>query len=289
MASSGCLSAVIGLAALAVTGCNSDAPSQSPPAGASDAHGQPQRAGVWVLGDGGSRNTAARKLARMIRRARPDLFIYLGDVYPSGRAVDFRQAYAPLYGRLKRRTLATPGNHDWPNARRGYLPYWHHALGRPLPSYYATRAGGWRILSLNSELLGRAMRRQVRWLRRQVAAPGSCRLAFWHRPRFSAGLHGDARDLDPLWRAAEGRVALVLSGHDHDMQQFKPQGGTTQLVSGAGGDSRYRLHRDPRLVFGNSSREGALRLSLQPGRASFAFVASGRVLHRGRVSCRPAS
>jgi acid phosphatase type 7 len=241
------------------------------------------------VGDGAVDTGGARKVARLVRRNRPDLLLYLGDVYPSGRAVDFRRVYDPLYGRLARRTLATPGNHDWPGARRGYLPYWRQVLGRPIRSYYAADAGGWRVLSLNSELRGRSMRRQVRWLRRELSGGGSCRLAFWHTPRFSAGPHGDARRLGPLWRAAEGRVALVLNGHDHDMQQLMPNGGTTEIVSGAGGNGRYPLRPDPRLAFGNASRYGALKLVLRPGRASFAFVAPGRVLHRGRVRCRPRS
>jgi acid phosphatase type 7 len=271
--------AVAGLAALALAGCASDTPPRRTP-----------RAEVWAVGDAAAQTRPARRVARLVRRSGPDLLLYLGDVYPSGRAVDFRRAYDPLYGALARHTLPTPGNHDWPNARQGYLPYWRHVLGHPIRSYYAAQAGGWRILSLNSELGGRAMRRQVRWLRRRVSGPGRCRLAFWHSPRFSAGRHGDAKRLDPLWRAVRGRVALVLSGHDHDMQQLVPRSGTTELVSGSGGERLYPLHDDPRLVFGTASRYGALKLVLRPGRASFAFVsARGRVLHRGAVGCRSAT
>ena len=271
------LAALVGLAALALAGCASASPAP-----------RTSRAEVWAVGDAAAQTRPARTVARLVRRGGPDLLLYLGDVYPSGRAVDFRRAYDPLYGALARRTLPTPGNHDWPNARQGYLPYWRHARGHPIRSYYAAEAGGWQILSLNSELRRRAMRRQVRWLRRRVSGPRRCRLAFWHSPRFSAGLHGDAKRLDPLWRAVRGRVALVLSGHDHDMEQLEPRGGTTELVSGSGGASRYPLHPDPRLVFWNASRYGALRLVLRPGRASFAFVAArGRVLHRGAVGCGP--
>jgi Calcineurin-like phosphoesterase len=269
----------LGLAVAAFAGCGSDA--APPPA---------PRGEVWAVGDGAARTNASRRVASMVRRAHPDLLLYLGDVYPSGRAVDFRRAYDPLYGELGHRTLPTPGNHDWPNARDGYLPYWRHVRGRPIPSFYATHARGWRILSLNSELGGGAMGRQVRWLRQQVAGGGNCRLVFWHEPRFSAGPHGDAERLDPLWRAVEGRAALVLSGHDHDMEQLRPKGGTTQLVAGSGGESHYSLRRDSRLLFGNNTAFGALRLRLRPGRASFAFVSSGgRVLHRGAVRCGPAT
>jgi acid phosphatase type 7 len=271
--------AAVGLAALALAGCASASPAR-----------RPSRAEVWAVGDGAAQTRPARRVARLVRRSRPDRLLYLGDVYPSGRAVDFRRVYHPLYGALARRTLPTPGNHDWPNARQGYLPYWRQVLGHPIRSYYTAEAGEWRILSLNSELRGPAMRRQVRWLRRRVSGPRRCRLAFWHTPRFSAGRHGDARRLDPLWRVVRGRVALVLDGHDHGMQQLEPRGGTTELVSGSGGESLYPLHHDSRLVFGNASIYGALKLVLRPGWASFAFVsARGRVLHRGAVGCDSAT
>lgn len=214
--------------------------------------------------------------------------LYLGDVYPAGSAADFRDHYDAVYGRLRRRTLSTPGNHEWAARRSGYDPYWSAIVhGRP-PSFYATSIAGWRVLSLNSEEALGPRSRQGRWLAGQVRGPGTCRLAFWHRPRFSAGLHGDQADVDPLWQAVRGRAALVLNGHDHDMQQFRPMSGTTVLIAGAGGHGRYPVNPlDRRLAWSNASSYGALRLRLHPGTAAFAFVSdSGRVLRRGSTTCR---
>jgi hypothetical protein len=247
----------------------------------------PRQVTVWAVGDAAGPNRGARRVARLVRRGRPHLLLYLGDVYPLGTREDFRRRYAPLFGTLARRTAPTPGNHEWPRARGGYFPYWRRALGRPLPAYYAFSAGGWRILSLNSELRGAARERQLRWLRRRLRRPGTCRLAFWHRPRRSAGLHGDAPDLEALWRALRGRVRLVVNGHDHDLERMRRRNGITAFVAGAGGEGRYALHRDPDVAFGSDSTDGALRLRLAPGAARFAFVsAGGRVLDRGRVRCR---
>jgi 3',5'-cyclic AMP phosphodiesterase CpdA len=250
---------------------------------------QPPPVTVWAVGDAAAGTAAARRVARRIRRARPDLLLYLGDVYPRGSYSDFRRNYAPLYGRLARRTLPTPGNHDWPLARSGYLRWWRNRLGRPQRSYYARRAGGWEIIGLNSELRGAARTRQLRWLRREVRGGGTCRLAFWHRPRSSAGsLHGDQPDLAPLWRALRGRARLVIGGHDHDLQRLRRRDGITQLVSGAGGNGLYPIRRERRVAFGDDRHYGALRLTLAPGRARLAFVSdAGRVLDRGRVRCRP--
>ena len=99
----------------------------------------------------------------------------------------------------------------------------------------------------------------------------------------SAGPHGDSTAVDALWRAVRGRVAMVLSGHEHNMQRLRPDGGTVQFVSGAGGFSHTEpAADDPRLAFGDGLHDGALRLRLRPGRAEWAFVATdGRILDDG--------
>ena len=272
--------AAIGILALARGEGTSAAPARF------EAPRLPSSARVWAVGDAAASGERPRRVARLIARGRPDLFLYLGDVYPHGTRQDFR-TYDRLYGPLAGRTAPTIGNHEWATRSSGYDPYWRGALGRTLPRYYAFEAAGWTLLSLNSELPRSAMRRQAAWVRARVRDGGSCRLAFWHRPRMSAGPHGDSRRVDGLWRALKGRARLVLNGHDHDLQRFRRRDGITVLVSGAGGRSRYRLRRDRRLVFGTASTDGALRLDLSPGRARYAFVsAGGRVLHRGSATCR---
>jgi hypothetical protein len=240
---------------------------------------------VWAVGDGDG-SSASAALSRRIARSRPNLFLYLGDVYPSGSAGDFAHSYAPTYGRLAKRTAPTPGNHD---AGAGYKRYWRGVTGKAVPDWYARRAGGWQILSLNSEVAHGAGSAQVRWLKARVRGGGDCRLALWHRPFQSAGqVHGDQPDVAPLWNALRGRARLVLNGHDHDSQRLRPRDGITELVAGAGGHGLYPVNRgDSRLVFSDASHYAALRLRLRPGLARYAFVsASGRTLAHGQVRCR---
>jgi hypothetical protein len=244
---------------------------------------------VWAVGDGANGSAPARAVARLIASGRVDRLLYLGDVYPHGSASDFSHHYAPVYGRLARRTAPTPGNHEWPDHLDGYDPYWRRVTGRPVPAFYRFRLGGWELLSLNSEAPHGPGSAQLDWLRSQLRRAGTCRLAFWHRPRYSDGTrHGDQRDVEPFWQALRGHATLVLNGHEHDMQRFRPRDGITELVSGAGGQSRYPIRRgNPRLAFGDDRNYGALRLELAPGRARFAFVAAnGRILDRGDVRCR---
>jgi hypothetical protein len=248
----------------------------------------PERAVVWAAGDGADGSPVARRLARRIERDRPDAFLYLGDVYPSGTAYDFKRNYAPVYGRLADITWPTLGNHEWANRSLGYEPYWRrHGRGKP---WYRLRLGGWELISLNSEAPHGPRSHQLRWLRRVLAEhDGTCRLAFWHRPRFSAGtVHGDAPDVGPLWSTLRGHARLVLNGHDHALQRLRRRDGLTEYVAGAGGAGLYGLYSDPRLAFGRAGQTGALRVTLTPRRAGLEFrTVNGTVLDRSRASCRP--
>jgi hypothetical protein len=286
-------SAALALCALvlACSGCGSSSASGKPPGAPFGSAASPAApAEVWAVGDGGIDTRRAHSVADRIAAARPARVLYLGDVYPDGTSDDFEDNFAPVYGALTRLTSPTPGNHEWPTHAQGYDPFWQKVSGRPPPAHYAFRIGGWQVVSLNSETPDDPG--QLRWLRDLLSrTSGTCTIAFWHRPRFSAGAHGDQVDTSPLWNAVRGRARLVLNGHDHDMQRLRAIGGTTEYVSGAGGHDRYLVNDDdPRLAFSADDTEGALRLQLRPGAASLAFIAAdGRTLDTSSVHCRPAS
>ncbi len=248
----------------------------------------PERAEVWAVGDAATPNDGARRLAAHIRSTSPDRFLYLGDVYEDGTAREFRLHYDPLYGSLAQVTDPTPGNHEWENRYTGYYPYWRAKKGRRQPPWSSTSLAGWQILSLNSMADHGPGSRQLRWLRRQVdAAPGDCRIAFSHRPRYSAGAYEDDPGMAPLWNALRGHAKAFLSGHDHNLQRMRPAGGITQFIAGAGGASGYEVDQDdPQLAWGADGLFGALRIVLEPGRATFEFRDSrGRLLDRSRTTC----
>jgi hypothetical protein len=243
---------------------------------------------VWAVGDGAAGKPAAAALSRRMAADHPDRVLYLGDVYERGTPKEMRAFMTDAYGPLLHRMLPTPGNHEWPRHPSGYDAFWRRVTGEPTPPWYEVRLGSWTVLSLNSEAPHGSGSEQVRWLRsRLVAARGRCTMAFWHRPRFSAGSHGDQGDVAPLWNAVAGRAALVLNGHDHDLQRLRPVRGTTELVSGAGGKDHYGVDDgDPRLAFSDDRADGAVRLLLRREGADVSFVAlDGRVLDRTQVSC----
>ena len=245
---------------------------------------------LWAVGD--AENSArARVLAARVRRERPDRLLYLGDVYETGTAREFRQGYDALYGSLSRRTIPTPGNHEWGNRNVGYRPYWRAELGRPMPDWdLRTLRDGWQVLSLNSQAPHGPGSPQTRWLAQAVRRPGTCRIAIWHRPRWSSGWHGDQADMAALWNGVRGHARLVLSGHDHDLQRFADRDGLRQIVSGGGGRPNVPLPRGSRakLRFVNRTTPGGARVRLTRGRATIEMVAAtGRVLDRSVVTCRP--
>jgi hypothetical protein len=251
------------------------------------------RAVVWAVGDGADGGRDAKAVAARIATGRMDRLLYLGDVYGAGAlradggAEDYRNRYMSVYGRFATRTSPTPGNHEWPQRAEGYNAFWS-SRSWPMPAYYSFQTAGWLVLSLNSEAPHGPGSPQLRWLGRQLRRPGTCRLAFWHRPRLSAGRHGDQPDVAPLWNALRGHAVIVVNGHDHDMQRLRPIDGITELVSGAGGHGLYELKDDPRLAFGDDERYGSLRIALTQRQADLAFVAAnGRVLDHSRVECAP--
>jgi hypothetical protein len=248
---------------------------------------------IWAIGDGADGGSASPAVAAMVAAHRVDRFLYLGDVYETGTAHEFDVNYRPVYGRFDQVAAPTIGNHEWPNIATGYVPYWTAARGTPPPLTYSFSASGWQLISLNSNAPASTSAEQLGWLAQRIRTTprfGTCRIAFEHHPFFSAGLHGDTPSLQQIFSELRGHAAIVLSGHDHDMQRLHPVDGITQLVDGAGGRELYPVNRDdPRLAFFDDTRHGALRIGLRPGRAVASFFAEdGSLLDRSVVACHRA-
>ena len=239
---------------------------------------------VWAVGD--AEGPGLADVARLIRRADPDRILYVGDVYPKGSRDDFAR-WAKPWGHLVRRMAPTPGNHEWAAAREGYEPFWRKVTGEKPPTYYSFKAGGWEVLSLNTE--HSEWRPAKKWIKDKVEAGGDCRIAFWHRPPYSAGKYKDGdRVAREFWQALRGGARIVVNGHDHNMQRLRRRDRRTQFISGAGGRHRYDVDEgDQILAFGDDQHFGALRLRLSQGFAEWRFVATnGRVLDSGSLDCR---
>jgi hypothetical protein len=223
---------------------------------------------LYAAGDGATGGSDAATVAETIRNAKPDGFLYAGDVYESGTASEFAANYKPTYGLLDAICYPCPGNHDWGNYLSGYKPYFD-AAGRPSDPWYAVAWGDWQLLVFNSESPSDPSSLQYRWAQAQLqpsdlAVNARKRIAMWHRPRFCSGSHGDATDMDALYQLVAPHCCVLVSGHAHNLQHFHPDAtGCQQIVTGAGGRGLYaELPNDPRLEWGEASGYGAVCLEL---------------------------
>lgn len=246
---------------------------------------------VWAVGDGGVEGPADDALASRVAREGLDRLLYLGDVYETGTAREYATNYATSWGRFKRITRPTPGNHEWDNRKEGYDPYWGSRAPRNGGGhYYSFNLDGWHFVSLNSHEDSGPDSPQAAWLARDLKSyPGTCTIAFDHRPRYSAGGHGDAADLEPLYSRLSGSSVALLSGHEHNYQRLRPQRGITQFIVGSGGRELSELDiSDPRLTAFDYRSHGALELVIRRGRADYRFVRTdGSRRDAGSLPCRP--
>jgi alkaline phosphatase len=135
-------------------------------------------------------------------------------------------------------------------------------------------------------------------LQSKAARSADCTVAMFHHPRFSSGPHGDAKNINELWRAlADGGVDLALSGHDHIYERFPAMNGDgavddahgiPSIVVGTGGRSHYpavvaRAHSLVRF----DDAFGVLTILPKKGGATLRFAAvDGRVLDEHDLRCR---
>lgn len=223
------------------------------------------------------RHPGSEATARLLDRISGTVFTAGDNAYPNGAAEDFRNCYHPTWGRHIRRTRPTPGNHDYAlNGGNAYFEYFGSAAGPMGSGYYSYDVGTWHVVALNSQISMQQGSPQVSWLREDLRNSDSrCTVAYWHRPLFSSGEHGDNPDTRELWRTLfEFGAEIVVSGHDHSYERFAPQTpdglpdsarGLRQFVVGTGGAGlrsfpRSRLNSEAR-----GSVWGVLVLSLDDG------------------------
>jgi hypothetical protein len=230
-----------------------------------------------AFGDAASCSSDGDSAVARVVATIPGTIALLGDdVYERGTAEEFRQCYAPVFGRFLGRTRAALGNHEYGTGNAdAAIAYFK----LPRRGYYSYDLGAWHVVVLNSNCsrIGGCgpTSGQNAWLRRDLAAhPATCTLAYWHHPRWSSGLHGSDRTMATLWGTlARGGADVVLAGHDHHYERFAPIDGIRSFVVGTGGRSHYPvLIRQPRSVVVDFTTFGVLRLTLRPASYAWRFV-----------------
>jgi hypothetical protein len=248
----------------------------------------PVLVGAGDIADCGALSGAA-KTAILLDHIEGTVFTLGDTAYLSGTPSEFANCYAPTWGRHKARTRPSVGNHEYRTASAsGYFDYFGAAAGDRTKGYYSYDLGGWHILVVNSNCaqIGgcKAGSPQELWVRADLAAHQvPCTAAMWHHPRYSTGEHGNDQSMRDIWLALyDAGAEVVLSGHDHDYERFKPQDadghadpvrGVRQFVVGTGGRELYKWeHRDVDSEVRNNETFGVLKVTLHPDRYDWEFI-----------------
>jgi hypothetical protein len=249
---------------------------------------------IAICGEDGDEATAA-----LLDTILGTVFTTGDNAYNAGTKEEFRDCYAPTWGRHKERTRPTAGNHDYysPGAT-GYFAYFGDAAGSPDRGYYSYDVGAWHVLALNSNVDASATSAQAEWLRADLEAHRTtCTVAYWHNPRFSSSGHGSDARFEALWQVLyDAGVDVVLAGHDHIYERFAPQTpsgvpdtarGIRQFTVGTGGGTPYpvkRIERNSEVRVDNTL--GVLKLELEAARYRWQFIGvDGGVKDSGTADC----
>lgn len=243
---------------------------------------------VIAAGDIGADGGNMKATAELIARAPNAVVLALGDnAYDDGTAEEFDKHYRPFWGQFNNRVWTCPGNHDYNSKHRSPFPFYHFFGERAGPDtrgYYSLNVGSWHLVCLNSETRRDQQSDQIRWLKADLLRNKEKPiLAFFHKPRFSSGSHGNDTSQIDFWHTLFQRNAeIILNGHDHHYERFDPQDpesnfvarGVRQFIVGSGGKSLRRLGstKEKHSVVRNADTHGVLRLTLRPSAYEWEFL-----------------
>ena len=273
-----------------------------PTSGTDPAPGEPLV--MVATGDGAGGEANGANVAKLVASLKPNLFLYLGDVYEKGTYAEMVNHYGPQgsnFDQFRSITDPTVGNHEYTNGgqAKDYFFYWDN-----IPSYYSFDAGGWHFITLNSNgsyVSDASNSPQYNWLASDLSAHAqACTIVYYHEPLYNIGGERPATQMASIWALlAQHNVPIVLNGHDHDYQRWVPldgQGnpsptGITEFVAGGGGHGLQTISKsDSRVAFSsyaNPATFGALKFTLSSDSASFKYInIAGTTLDSGVIPCQ---
>ena len=240
-----------------------------------------------------------------------DAAFTLGDnAYMDGTTSEFNDCFTRTWGDPNRRIMKSlhpaPGNHEYhTHDAAPYYKFLGSAAGTAGEGYYSYDVGEWHVIVVNSEIIVNTMftdsarQAQMDWVDKDLKAHIQlCTVAYWHHPRFSSGWHGGDRKLGSLWQLLYANdVDLVLTGHDHDYERFRPMDpagvpdsvrGITQIIAGTGGGELRGFNGKivPNSAYRIAGRAGVLLLTLGAAEYRSAFLeVGGRVWDESGGRC----
>ena len=237
----------------------------------------------------------AEATAKLIESIPGDVFAAGDLAYEQGTTEEFKNCYDKTWGRFKKRTHPTAGNHEFYGSKDGspYFDYWGGQAGERDKGYYSFDLGSWHVIALNTNCAAPGLggcgagSPQDLWLKKDLAEhPKSCIVAYGHHALYSSGVlkrHAIHPELRQLWQDLyRAHADLVLNGHEHSYERFAPQDpygnldekrGIREFVVGTGGRDHGPLGFPiPNSQVRNAETFGVLKLTLSPGKYAWEFV-----------------
>ena len=220
--------------------------------------GKPIR--VLAFGDFGTGSAAQKQTAAAMvayEKSHPfDFGLTLGDnFYPRGMTsphdprwqTQWEQLYSPMHIPF----YAVLGNHDWsgPDSPAAEILYSAESQSWHMPSpYYTFTAGPVQFFAFDTPAVDEA---ELKWLDEELSkSTAPWKVVFGHYHIYSA-TRGDNKELIarllPILK--KNHVDVYLNGHDHNLQELKPEGSVHFFVSGGGGAGLYEMNPYDRSVF----------------------------------------
>jgi predicted DNA-binding protein len=192
--------------------------------------------------DGPDQRAVAAAVAAFHRKSPFDFGLTLGDNFAPDGVLDladprWKSGWEQIYSPAGVPVYAVTGNHDWgfADSPAAEILYSAHSPTWRMPAlYYTFTAGPAQFFALATQAMSET---QLQWLDRELTrSTARWKIVYAHHPIYSYGPHGPQPGLqERLLPILRNRVNLYLVGHEHILQDLKPEAGVHFLVNVASG------------------------------------------------------
>lgn len=245
-----------------------------------------------VIGDNGTGDPPQYEVAAEMETYRKvvgyDFVVMMGDnIYGGHKPQDFQRKFEQPYKPMLDagvKFYACLGNHDNSNEVL-YKPFNMTGL-----HYYSFKKGDVQFFVLDSNYMDPT---QLNWIQVQLSESNAkWKIAYFHHPLYSDGrFHGPDVDLRnqlmPIFE--KYGVNVVMSGHDHVYERFKPESGIYFFLVGNSGELRYHnLHPSSIMAAGFDTDRTFMLVEISGDKLYFQTISrTGQTVDSGMLERQP--
>jgi hypothetical protein len=209
---------------------------------------------IVAIGDFGTASPQQFQVANVMKQLQQkqafDFGLTLGDnFYPNGVGSpddpQWKTKWEDVYNPVGIPFYATLGNHDYmrPDGPAAEIMHAQMSKSWKMPAtHYTFTAGPVQFFAVDTIELSDSVlpNKELAWLDAEISkSHARWKVVYGHYQIYSA-TRGDERNLiDRLLPLLRNRVDIYLCGHDHNLQELKPEDGVHFFVSGGGGAGVY--------------------------------------------------